>query len=71
MLPLHRDITYYFLNNLPADLIPYWDFDFNDGSDEPRDTSAAAVAACGMLEAARLMPYTDEEKLIFKTTKKI
>lgn len=66
MVPLHRDITYYFLNNLPDDLIPYWDFDFISGS-EPRDTSAAAVTVCGLLEAARVMPYTDEEKLIFKT----
>lgn len=66
MLPLHRDITYYFLNNLPDDFIPYWDFDFISG-DEPRDSSAAAIAVCGMLEAARVMPYTDEEKLIFVT----
>lgn len=31
-------------------MIAYWDLCFSDGSDEPRDTSAAAVAACGLLE---------------------
>ncbi len=30
--------------------MPYWDLIFTDGSDEPRDSSALAVAACGMLE---------------------
>ncbi len=66
MLPLHRDLTYYFLNHLPEDFICYWDFDYMEG-DEPRDTSAAAIAACGMLEAARTMPYSEEEKGIFVT----
>ena len=42
-----------------SDLIPYWDFDFNDGSPEPRDSSAAAIAACGLLEMAR---YVEQEK---------
>ncbi len=66
MIPLHRDITYYFLNHLPEDLIPYWDFDYMVG-EEPRDTSAAAITVCGMLEAVRVMPYTEEEKEIFTT----
>ena len=41
--------------HLPSDLIPYWDFDFDDGSGEPRDSSSAAIAACGMLEMAKFM----------------
>ena len=44
-----RKVTDYFLKRLPSDLIPYWDFDFDDGSSEPRDSSSAAIAACGML----------------------
>lgn len=51
-LELFRKVTDYFLGHLPSDLIPYWDFDFDDGSGEPRDSSAAAIAACGMLEMA-------------------
>lgn len=42
----------FFLRHLPASVIPYWDFDFSDGSSEPRDSSALAIAVCGMLEMA-------------------
>ena len=42
----------FFLDHLPPSIIPYWDFDFTDGSDEPRDSSALAVAICGMYEMA-------------------
>lgn len=38
----------YFIRNLPADYVPYWDFSQNGKA--PRDSSAAAVAAAGMLE---------------------
>lgn len=40
----------YFIRNLPQDKIPYWDFKVEQGPDVPRDTSAAACAACGLLE---------------------
>lgn len=53
---IFEKVTDYFLRHLPANLIPYWDFDFDDGSDEPRDSSAAAIAACGMLEMSRHLP---------------
>lgn len=36
--------------NLPKDLVPYWDFDAPHSTDEPRDASAAAVIASGLLE---------------------
>lgn len=65
-MPLvQRDLTYFFLNHLPEDYIPYWDFDYTSG-DEPRDTSAGAIAACGMLEAARVMPETVIDREIYK-----
>ena len=54
-LEIFEKVTEYFLLHLPSDLIPYWDFDFDDGSTEPRDSSSAAIAACGMLEMARHM----------------
>ncbi|MEU1971571.1 glycoside hydrolase family 88 protein [Microbacterium sp. NPDC019599] len=44
----------YFIAHLPADSIPYWDLVYTDGSDAPRDSSAAAIAACGFLELARV-----------------
>lgn len=41
----------YFLANLPEDRVAYWDLIFRDG-DQPRDSSSAAIAACGLLELA-------------------
>lgn len=65
----------YFFDHLPSDYIPYWDFVFTDGSDEPRDNSAAAIAACGILEMARHIPedkynmkkYLDKTVLMMKS----
>lgn len=45
-------VTDYYLNNLPEDNVAYWDFTFKSGN-EPRDSSANVIAACGMLEAYR------------------
>jgi unsaturated chondroitin disaccharide hydrolase len=42
----------HFLAHLPADHVAYWDLVFTDGSDEERDSSAAAIAACGLAELA-------------------
>lgn len=42
----------FFLANLPEDGVPYWDFKVPRGENVPRDTSAAACAACGLLELA-------------------
>jgi unsaturated chondroitin disaccharide hydrolase len=39
-----------FIKRLPEDGIPYWDFDDPKIPDAPKDASAAAVAASGMLE---------------------
>lgn len=58
---LFEKVAEYFLEHLPKDLIPYWDFIFTDGSTEPRDSSAAAVAACGMMEMARYLPREKAE----------
>ena len=42
-----------FVSRLPADHVAYWDLWYGDGSGEHRDSSASAVAVCGMLEYAR------------------
>jgi unsaturated chondroitin disaccharide hydrolase len=49
-----RGLADYYLARLPADLIPYWDFQAPNVPDEPRDSSAAAIAACGLLDLADL-----------------
>lgn len=58
---LFEQVTDFFLAHLPADFVPYWDLDFTDGSAEPRDSSAAAIAVCGILEMAPLLQKTKPE----------
>ncbi len=58
-LDLFFEVTDYFIEHLPEDLVPYWDFDFDTGSTEPRDSSASAIAICGIYEMCK---YLDEEK---------
>lgn len=57
--------------NLPADLIPYWDFDAPETPSRPRDVSAAAVTASALLELANYVPakkeyYRESAKTILK-----
>ena len=63
-LKIFKDVLDFFLDHLPEDIIPYWDFDFTNPSDEPRDSSALAVAICGMLEAAKYVSKEESEKLV-------
>ncbi|QAY65270.1 glycoside hydrolase family 88 protein [Paenibacillus protaetiae] len=49
--------AHYFLSMLPADDVPHWDFRASGQLDgEPRDTSAAACAASGLIELAEALP---------------
>lgn len=66
LFDLHRDITYYLLNNLPDDLIPYWDLDFTNGDDQPRDSSTAAISVCGMNQMCKYLPDSAPQKTIYK-----
>lgn len=58
---LFERVADYFISHLPENLIPYWDFVFTDGSGEPRDSSAGAIAACGMLEMAKYLSKEQAE----------
>jgi len=49
-------ITDFFIDRLPKDGIAYWDLMFGDEDGEPKDSSAAVIAACGMLEMAKHLP---------------
>ena len=60
LIPLFNELTECFLSKRPKDNVPYWDMVFTDG-DEPRDTSAAAIAACGILEMNK---YIKNEKFM-------
>jgi len=56
MLDAAHRCARYFLAHLPADAVPYWDLVYGDDSDAPRDSSAGAIAAAGLLELARVDP---------------
>ncbi len=60
---IYPQIVTTFLQHLPHDLIPYWDFDFDDDHPAAKDSSAAAIVACGLLEAAPLNVYEDAASL--------
>lgn len=49
-----RKTADFFINNLPADNVPFWDFDVTSGDLEDKDSSAAAIAASGLLELSHL-----------------
>lgn len=59
---LSARLANYFLNRLPADGICCWDLIFTDDAATPRDSSAAAITACGLLELARMLPVSDTRR---------
>lgn len=59
-----RHVTEYYLRHLPKDLIPYWDLEFGDGDEQPRDSSSAVIVACGLLEMSK---YLGEEEAAYYT----
>jgi unsaturated chondroitin disaccharide hydrolase len=64
-MELSQKLANYFLNRLPMDGICYWDLSFTAG-DEERDSSAAAIAACGLLELARYLPLSNPQKHLYE-----
>lgn len=60
-IELFRHVTEYYLEHLPKDLIPFWDLEFTDGDDQPRDSSSASIAACGILEMIKYMEPEEAE----------
>ncbi|PLW61130.1 glycoside hydrolase family 88 protein [Lactococcus lactis] len=60
---MYPSVVEIFLKNLPEDFIPYWDFDYTDREPSDKDSSAAAIAACGFLEAAQQEVYPESEGL--------
>jgi unsaturated chondroitin disaccharide hydrolase len=52
LLDAARRCADYYLAHLPSDGVPYWDLVYSDGSDAQRDSSAGAIAVCGLFELA-------------------
>jgi len=62
-LDFAQQVTDVYLKKLPADRIPYWDFNASNIPDEPRDASAAAVTASALLELSTFV--TDKAKAAY------
>lgn len=61
-LDTSKRLARYFIERLPEDSVAYWDFDVPVDSGSPRDSSASAIAACGLLELLELMEDTDPDR---------
>jgi unsaturated chondroitin disaccharide hydrolase len=59
LLETARKVADRYLAELPADMVPYWDFRAPNIPDEPRDSSAAAIAASGLIDLALLDPLPE------------
>lgn len=65
VVPLFKGMTNYYLNRLPKDNVSYWDLIFVDDAKQSRDSSAAAIASCGLLEMDKYLAETDEDKAVY------
>ncbi|QQZ61305.1 glycoside hydrolase family 88 protein [Paenibacillus sonchi] len=63
LLQTAKAVTDYFVSHLPVDKVVFWDLVFKDGDNQERDSSAAAIAICGMLEMVKHLPADDTDKL--------
>ncbi len=65
-LTLAKNIAEFYLNhpNLPADFVPYWDFDAGQQPFAYRDASAAAITSSALMELAQFTKGEQKEKYI-------
>ncbi len=61
-----KRLARYFIRHLPEDDVAFWDFDAPVQLDTPRDSSASAIVACGLLEIIRHMEESDPERVYFE-----
>lgn len=62
---LFEKVTNYLLNRLPQDNVPYWDLIFTEADQQPRDSSAGAIAVCGMTEMLKYLPESNSNKSVY------
>ena len=60
---LAAELSTYYLARVDKDEVPIWDF---DAPDDARDSSAAAIAACGLDELAVQLPMGDPRAPLFR-----
>ena len=64
-------VAEYFIDNLPADSVAYWDFDAPNIPNAERDSSAASIAASGLLELSTLAHQDSLKQKYFTTAHQI
>ncbi|MEX0273757.1 MAG: glycoside hydrolase family 88 protein [Flavobacteriaceae bacterium] len=65
-----KAIAKYIMGNpkIPADLIPYWDYDAPNIPNEPRDASSAAITASALLSLQEYVPDQKEAMIAYAET---
>ncbi len=66
-----RSTADYFINNLPPDFVPYWDFEAPGIPCEKKDASAASIAASAFLELSTLVVNKTESAKYFASAENI
>lgn len=66
-----RNLANHFIERLPADGVPYWDFDAPGIPNEPKDASAAAIAASALIELSSFIPDKDTASYYLHTACRI
>ena len=61
----------YFIDHLPEDGIPLWDFELPPNEPRAKDSSAGAVAAAALLKLSRIYPGGPEKKRFHEAAMKI
>jgi unsaturated chondroitin disaccharide hydrolase len=64
-LDIAEKLANYFLNRLPDDDICFWDLVFTEGNEE-RDSSAASIMACGLLELSKHLPVSNQYRELYE-----
>lgn len=59
-----RAAAAYYLNRLPKDFVPYWDLAFTEEDNEEKDSSAAPICICGILELLKYLPESEEKTVL-------
>ncbi|OMD54273.1 glycoside hydrolase family 88 protein [Paenibacillus odorifer] len=65
-LKTSKSLADYFISHLPEDGVAYWDFDVPVGAETPRDSSASAIAAAGLLELLDHLGVDDPDRAIYE-----
>jgi unsaturated chondroitin disaccharide hydrolase len=66
-----QGLSEYFIDNLPEDFVPYWDFAAPDIPNDIKDASAAAIAASALVELSTLIKSEDLQSKYWNTAERI